>query len=159
MEMTSGATDFCRLHSLQCEFYCEATVRFVFFCCPKMASRKRTQGEFYFRIVKEFPDQLQTDKKILFCKVCQVQINAGKKSQVTQHLNTAQHKKLLLDRPSSSQQLLPNMVVSTGESNEPQYVKNSFNVELCHAFVSGSYLILLFVTRLFFNFIVWIVYS
>lgn len=110
---------------------------FRVFFSTKMGKRKQTQEEFYFKIVKEFPNQLQTDKKKLFCKICQIQINAAKKSQVTQHLQTANHKKRLADNPSSSQQLLTNMVVSN-ENDEPQYANKSFNVELCDAFVSGS---------------------
>lgn len=104
-------------------------------------SRKRTLEEFYFTIAKEFPDQLETDKKILFCKLCKMKVNAEKRSQVTQHLNTAQHKRLLTNRPSSSQQLLTNMVVNSEDSNsnEPQYVQKPFNIELCEALVSGWY--------------------
>lgn len=141
-DVSPGATDSRRLHSLQFEFDCESTgilfVSCVFSC--KMGKVKQTQEEFYFKIVKEFPSQLQTDKKILFCKICQIQINAAKKSQVTQHLQTANHRKRLADNPSSTQQLITNMVVSNenDESNEPQYANKSFNVELCDAFVSGS---------------------
>lgn len=102
-----------------------------------MAKPKKTLDEFLFQIAKEFSDQLETDKKVLFCKVCQEKISAEKRSQVTQHFNTARHKTKLSDRPSTSQsqQLLSNMVEKSADG--AQYVQTEFNKELCDAFLSG----------------------
>lgn len=41
------------------------------------------------------------------------------------------------NRPSTSQQLLPNMVVGEN-SNELQYIQNQDHMELCDALMSGS---------------------
>lgn len=102
-----------------------------------MPKSKKSHDEFLFEIVKEFSDQLETDKKILFCKVCQEKIVAEKRSQVTQHFKTDKHKKKLSERPStsSSQQLLPNMVEKSDHG--AQFVQSEFNKELCDAFLSG----------------------
>lgn len=106
-----------------------------------MPRSKRSKEEFYLGIVKEFPNELTTDKTILYCKVCKSKINAEKRSQVTQHLGTKDHKNFMQGQSSSSQQLITNMVVQSQDSNssEPQYAQNLFNMELCDAFVSGLY--------------------
>lgn len=104
-----------------------------------MVKMKRCQSDFLFQIAKEFADQLTTDKKTLFCKVCEDTVQAEKRSQVTQHFNTATHKRNLAKGSSSSQQLLTNMVVQGEESNESQYVNKTFNSELCDALVSGLF--------------------
>lgn len=110
-----------------------------------MPKTKRTQEEFYLGIAKDFPTDITTDKKILFCKVCKTRVNATKRSQVTQHLGTKDHlrekEKSLRERSSHSQQLITNMVVQSNDSNsnEPQYAQNPFNMELSEALVSGLY--------------------
>lgn len=80
----------------------------------KMPRSKRSKEEFYLGIVKEFPNELTTDKTILYCKVCKSKINAEKRSQVTQHLGTKDHKNFMQGQSSSSQQLITNMVVQSG---------------------------------------------
>lgn len=115
-----------------------------------MPKPKRTLEEFLFQIAEEFSVQLETDKKILFCKVCQEKVTAEKRSQVTQHFNTAQHKQKLSDRPSTSktQQLLSNMVEKSADG--AQFVQTEFNKELCYAFLSGLLAINLCKSQIFF---------
>lgn len=101
-----------------------------------MPKQKKSREEFLFEIAKEFKDELETDKKILFCKVCERELAAEKRSQVTQHLNANVHKKKLLERPSSSQKLLPNVL---GKSEKENQLVSAISSEMCEAFVSGLF--------------------
>lgn len=59
---------------------------------------------------------------------------------ITQHFNTAQHRRGLKNRSSTSKQLLSNMVVNEDSNlSELQYVQSPFNIGLCEALLSGLY--------------------
>lgn len=52
---------------------------------------KENTSSFNQRMAREFPGVFRVDKSVLFSLICDYEIRAKQKSQVTQHLNSAHH--------------------------------------------------------------------
>lgn len=59
--------------------------------CFTMPKSKEPISAFYRRMVKEYPGVFKTDNTVLFCLLCESDINARQLFQVKQHLSTGKH--------------------------------------------------------------------
>jgi hypothetical protein len=88
------------------------------------------------RYVKDFgSDIFKTDSKILYCKACEQEVGAERKSLITQHISTNKHKSAVIklkNNPKKEQQLLP--LVSETIANDQKY----FQKRLCEAMISAD---------------------
>jgi len=80
--------------------------------------------------VSEFGEEVfKVDDSVLFCQLCECKVNSEKKFNITQHLKTDKHIKATKrhqNQIEKKQQFLTS------------YQKNSFNVDLCKAFVAAN---------------------
>ncbi|XP_016656871.2 uncharacterized protein LOC107882682 [Acyrthosiphon pisum] len=80
--------------------------------------------------VSEFGEEVfKVDDNVLFCQLCECKVNSEKKFNITQHLKTDKHIKATKrhqNKIEKKQQFLTS------------YQKNSFNVDLCKAFIAAN---------------------
>ncbi|XP_003737959.1 uncharacterized protein LOC100902100 [Galendromus occidentalis] len=100
-----------------------------------MPREKATPGSRLNLYVRYFGgDILTTDGSVLFCKICEKNINGDKKYFVRQHINSASHtKRTTRDDDASKKQvsLLPNFVTRPQKGSE-------FNMDLCETLVKAD---------------------
>ncbi|XP_018497142.1 uncharacterized protein LOC108865017 [Galendromus occidentalis] len=77
---------------------------------------------------------LSTDGHVILREVCERDVAAERKSQVSQHLNGAKHKSLLNKKEQSSSTSL----IQIGSFLEVSGKKSQFRLDLCEAFVSAG---------------------
>ncbi|XP_018496447.1 uncharacterized protein LOC100899436 [Galendromus occidentalis] len=77
---------------------------------------------------------LSTDGHVILCKVCERDVPAERKSQVSQHLNGAKHKSLLNKKKQSSSTSL----IQIASFLEVSRKKSQFKLDLCEAFVTAG---------------------
>lgn len=94
-----------------------------------MPQNKKALCDVLYTYVNRHRTEFSSDKEILFCKICDVPVACKRKSQVDQHRNTKKHRDGLLNRSSTTQQLVR-------VAFEAPY-ENSFYFELCEAFLAG----------------------
>lgn len=74
-----------------------------------------------------------TDGKVLFCKTCNIPVNASKKFQMDQHLKTAKHlKNANLKTPKQT------LFADCGPNNSVVPTKNQFYMDFCEALVTAN---------------------
>jgi hypothetical protein len=92
------------------------------------------------RYVKEFgKDTWKTDGRVLFCKVCDCDVTAGQRSQITQHVNGKEHSERLrekVNKPGSSGTQL--MLTENIESETLRAKRVKFQEDLCDALVHAD---------------------
>lgn len=76
-------------------------------------------------------NQLETDDRVLMCRICSKRIGSDRKEQVSRHISSAKHQELLRRR-SQKQKLY-----STASAPVEKHV-NSFFYDLCSAFMSAN---------------------
>lgn len=83
--------------------------------------------------VSEFgPEVFSTDGKILYCKICDIKCGSAKRFNVTQHLTTAKHLKLVAQKEK-------NVNVKKAQQHFLTDTKKScFNRDLCSAMLSAN---------------------
>lgn len=104
-----------------------------------MPKDKEDSKGFFHRMLGEFPGQFRTDGRVLFCLMCDVEINAKQKSQVSQHLATSKHvtssnRKNKGQEPQKNQLLLTTM---KGNNDEDRSV-NVFAMNLTKCFIKSN---------------------
>lgn len=95
---------------------------------------KETASLFFKRMVKSYPD-LSTDENILFCKCCEVKIEATKVFQIKQHLSTAKHTAAKKIKDKKNQTLLASSFVASSSTTQKF---TQFNLDLCEALVRAN---------------------
>jgi len=81
--------------------------------------------------VSEFGEKvLKVDASVLFCQLCECKVNSEKKFNITQHLKTDKHIQATKRQQNKSEkkQQFPTSYQK----------KNSFNVDLCKAFIAAN---------------------
>lgn len=100
---------------------------------------KENEKSFFFKVVKKYPNEFQSDGSVLFCKKCDIEVTASQMSQVKQHLKTGKHlasiKRKKLDADGKTQSLLTTIVDQTVETNRDA---NKFNMDLTNCFVKSN---------------------
>ncbi|KAL4105018.1 hypothetical protein QTP88_020293 [Uroleucon formosanum] len=82
--------------------------------------------------VLEFPNEhFQSDGEILYCSACEKSVSIEQRFLVVQHIGTAKHKESKIRRQKFKQQFFTSASTSSGN-------KNSFNSELCRAFIHAD---------------------
>jgi len=89
-----------------------------------MSENKNPRINEWISTYNQVNDIFTADGKIIFCQVCNKQIPCSKKSQLTQHVETALHKNSLKRSENLKQQVF--LV-----ENKPKL--DSFNEELCRS--------------------------
>lgn len=94
---------------------------------------KESEKAFKARMAQIYKDDLIFDNSVLFCKVCEIVVNAKKLSGVKQHLDTAAHKSKKETRPSKSQTLISKF----SDSNRGPNLNPTF-MEICELFLEAD---------------------
>lgn len=96
---------------------------------PKVRVSKAGKAKNY---VLEFPNEhFQSDGEILYCSACEKSVSIEQRFLVVQHIGTAKHKESKIRRQKFRQQFFTSASTSSGN-------KNSFNSELCRAFIHAD---------------------
>lgn len=99
---------------------------------------KETASEFNNRMVSLHPGVFRADKTVLFCLLCNIQVNAKQVSTIAQHLETTKHKKSVERKmkcgSSSNQTLLTTLQTAVDESRNT----NDFTVDLARCFLKAN---------------------
>lgn len=100
-----------------------------------MPPYKQSVEAFNRRIVKDFPSVFRCDEKILFCRMCDIVVNAKQLFQVKQHLETAKHIASVKRKSgeSSSQELITNLSDSATDRDA-----NKFTMDLVQTFLNAN---------------------
>ena len=78
------------------------------------------------RYVDHFPNEFQATTAYLWCSLCHVKVDCGRKSQVDAHRNSAKHKQHLLPSSSSNISLATSSTDTINEENFPRRVTEAF---------------------------------
>lgn len=78
-------------------------------------------------------DIFSTDGSVLLCKICEREVVADRKSQVTQHLNGAKHRSKLEKKSSDFSN-----VVQLSTFLQPSAKQSQYSMELCDTFLSAD---------------------
>lgn len=93
---------------------------------PKIVNEK--VNVFNDRMVKDYPNVLKADVSVLFCILCNCNINGGKTYNVKQHFQTMKHKAALMKNSGPKQLLLA----------ECSRDLNSYNLDLCKMLLEAN---------------------
>lgn len=87
------------------------------------------------RVIKEYPNDFQTDGSILFCKKCDIEVSANQISQVKQHLETGKHLASVKRKSAGSDSKTQLLLTKIDNQNRDQ---NVFNMDLTCCFVKSN---------------------
>ncbi|XP_003738973.1 uncharacterized protein LOC100902673 [Galendromus occidentalis] len=99
---------------------------------PKVMVCTRAKLESYVKILGD--GNLSTDGHVILCKICERQVTADRKSQITQHLNGARHKSLLIKKTQATS----SSVVQIGSFLKTSGRQSKFKLDLREALVSAG---------------------
>lgn len=93
---------------------------------------------FFNKIVKEHPNEFQTDGSVLFCKMCDIEVNAKQMSQVKQHIVTGKHLTGVNRKIGKSGAKTQSLITQIDQSSENRRDLNIFNMDLTNCFVKSN---------------------
>lgn len=103
-----------------------------------MPKVKEDLKHFFGRMLEEFPGQFRTDGDILFCLVCDIEVPAKQKSQVSQHLGTSKHVSGLNRKIKSQKQPKNQMLLTTMKNTDEDRSVNAFAMDLTKCFIASN---------------------
>ncbi|XP_003746085.1 uncharacterized protein LOC100908137 [Galendromus occidentalis] len=96
---------------------------------PKVAVPRNSKPESYVRFYGS--EELSTDGRVLFCKICVREVRATRKFSVSQHVSRIKHKASLHKKKASSSSRVAQFLKASGKNSQ-------FNPELCGALLSAG---------------------
>ena len=99
---------------------------------PKIRASSRSKLDSYVKLFG--PETSSTDGRVLLCRICERQVVAERKSQVTQHPNGVKHKLEFEEKKGSASSAVVQMVPFLEASGK----QSQFSIELCDAFLSAD---------------------
>lgn len=104
-----------------------------------MAPTKEKSKSFFDRMMKEYPNQFRSDGEVLYCLMCEQNVPATQKSQITQHVGSSKHtkavnRKLNNVEPQKNQLLLTTMKQNSDEDRTAQ----KFAMDLTKCFIESN---------------------
>lgn len=101
-----------------------------------MPKNKETTATFNRRIVKEYPQVFRCDDSILFCKMCDIKINAKQLFQVKQHLLTSKHIASVQRKSGNSSETAHQTLITTVQDTNRDAEK--YNLDLTKMFLEAN---------------------
>lgn len=126
--------------SVENSSYCieRLTLTFNFQTYTIMPKNKATAQQFNQKVLTLYPGIFRHDNSVLFCLMCDIQVNAQQISTVNQHLETAKHKKSVERKqqggPSTSQTLLTTLHETTDRNRNA----NDFTMDMAKCFLEAN---------------------
>lgn len=99
---------------------------------------KETAAEFNKRIVKLHPGVFRADNTILFCLICDIQVNAKQVSSVAKHLKTTKHKNSVERKMKSASSSNQTLLITLQATTENSRNTNDFTMDLAKCFLEAN---------------------
>lgn len=100
-----------------------------------MPPYKETKETFNMRMVKLYPREFRCDANVLFCKMCDSQINAKQLFQIKQHLETGKH---LANIKRKSGSTASQTLITTTVQDVATRDANKFHMDLTRMFLEAN---------------------
>lgn len=102
-----------------------------------MPKVKESLSEFISRIMSEkHKTVFKSDRSVLFCVVCNVQVIAKKISQVDQHIKTKYHRDAEANKENNGTSANQTLMTQFGQKSNPKL--NTFHLDICELFVEAN---------------------
>lgn len=100
-----------------------------------MPKVKETLNKFFKRVLVDHPNTFRCDDSVLFCLMCNENVNAKQSSQITQHLKTSKHVTSVQRKTGSKK---TQTLLTTLKSPAQNQSASAFAMDLTNAFLKSN---------------------
>lgn len=103
-----------------------------------MPKAKESKSAFYRRMAKEYPGTFRSDDSVLFCLLCDSNVNAKQLCQIKQHLETTKHLDSVERKGKGAANKSQTLLTTLQETTDQNRNSSQFAMDLTKSFLEAN---------------------